>query len=389
MQTPGRCMLRIERITLREIRLPLREPFRISSGVVDERRIALLELAEADGAVAWSECVAGEYPNYSSETIDTAWHAITEWVAPRVLGHSFNDPRDVFPALERDFRGHLMAKAAVEMGGWVLAAEKIGTSLANLLGGTRPQIATGISLGIQRSPEGLVDKAREAIALGYRKVKIKITPGADVAYVGAVRSALGPGAPLMADANNAYTLADARHLAQLDAFGLMMIEQPLAFDDLVQHAELQRHLSTPICLDESITSVDRARDMLTLGSGRIVNIKPGRVGGFAASVAIHDLCEKKAIPVWCGGMLESGVGRACNVALASLRNFTKPGDVSPSARYWERDIVKPEWTMSADGMVDVPLDRPGLGVDVDRGRVDDLTVRLKVLTAPRRGEAAA
>lgn len=389
MQTPGRCMLRIERITLREIRLPLREPFRISSGVVDERRIALLELAEADGAVAWSECVAGEYPNYSSETIDTAWHAITEWVAPRVLGRSFNNPRDVFPALERDFRGHLMAKAAVEMGGWVLAAERIGTSLATLLGGTRSQIATGISLGIQRSPEGLVEKAREAIALGYRKVKIKISPGADVAYVAAVRSALGPAAPLMADANNAYTLADADHLAKLDSLALMMIEQPLAFDDLVQHAELQRRLSTPVCLDESITSVDRARDMVTLGSGRVINIKPGRVGGFASSIAIHDFCETKGIPVWCGGMLESGIGRACNVALASLRNFTKPGDVSPSARYWERDIVTPEWTMSHDGMVRVPVDRPGLGVTVDRGRVDDLTVRAKVLTAPQRGEAAA
>jgi o-succinylbenzoate synthase len=382
-------MSRVEQITLREIRLPLREPFRISSGVVDERRIALLELTDADGVTAWSECVAGEYPNYSPETIDTAWHAITEWIAPRVLGRPFNDPREVFPALERDFRGHLMAKAAVEMGVWVLAAERLGTSLANLLGGTRSQIATGISLGIQRSPETLVEKARDAVALGYRKVKIKIEPDADIAYVGAVRAALGPAAPLMADANNAYTLADVDHLARLDALNLMMIEQPFAFDDLVQHAELQRRLTTPICLDESITSVDRARDMVTLKSGRIVNIKPGRVGGFTASLAIHDFCETKGIPVWCGGMLESGIGRACNVALASLRNFTKPGDVSPSARYWERDIVTPEWTMSSDGMVRVPLDRPGLGVAVDSGRVDDLTVRMKTLAAPHRPVAAS
>ena len=382
-------MLRIERITLREIRLPLREPFRISSGVVDQRRIALVELEDADGVTAWSECVAGEHPNYSAETIDTAWHAITEWVAPRVLGRTFDAPRQIFPELERDFRGHLMAKAAVEMGAWVLAAERIGSSLANFLGGTRSEIATGISLGIQRSPEALVEKARAALALGYRKVKIKISPGADVAYVAAVRTALGSAAPLMADANNAYTLADADHLAQLDPLGLMMIEQPLAFDDLVQHAELQRRLSTPICLDESITSVDRARDMVTLGSGRIINIKPGRVGGFTASLDIHDFCETKGMPVWCGGMLESGIGRACNVALASLRNFTKPGDVSPRARYWERDIVTPEWTMTQEGMVRVPFDRPGIGVDVDRGRVDDLTVRTKVLTAPQRGEAAA
>jgi O-succinylbenzoate synthase len=381
-------MLHIEEITLREIRLPLREPFRISSGVVDERRIALLELTDADGVTAWSECVAGEYPNYSPETIDTAWHAISEWVAPRVLGRSFNDAREVFPTVERDFRGHLMAKAAVEMGVWVLAAERLGTSLANLLGGTRSHIATGISLGIQRSPETLVEKARDALALGYRKVKIKIKPEADVAYISAVRTALGPTAPLMADANNAYTLADADHLARLDTLNLMMIEQPFAFDDLVQHAALQRRLTTPICLDESIASVDRARDMVTLGSGRIVNLKPGRVGGFAASLAIHDFCETKDIPVWCGGMLESGVGRACNVALASLRNFTKPGDVSPSARYWERDVVTPEWTMSSDGMVRVPFDRPGLGVDVDVGRIDDLTVRMKTLAVPHRPVAA-
>ena len=305
-----------------------------------------------------------------------------------MLGRPFTEAREIFPVLERDFRGHLMAKAAVEMGAWIVAAERLGASLANLLGGTRSQIATGISLGIQRSPETLVERARQALALGYRKVKIKIQPGADLAYVGAVRAALGPTAPLMADANNAYTIADAEHLARLDPLELMMIEQPFAFDDLVQHAELQRRLTTPICLDESITSVDRARDMAALGSGRIINIKPGRVGGFTASLAIHDFCETKGIPVWCGGMLESGIGRACNVALASLRNFTKPGDVSPSARYWERDIVTPEWTMNADGMVRVPLDRPGLGVDVDTDRVDDLTVRVATLTAPSRAGAA-
>ena len=381
-------MLRIEEITLREIRLPLREPFRISSGVVDERRIALLQLLDADGVTAWSECVAGEYPNYSPETIDTAWHAIVEWIAPRVLGRSFDDPREIFPTLERDFRGHLMAKASVEMGMWLLAAERLGASLANLLGGTRTEIATGISLGIQRSPEALVEKARAALALGYRKVKIKIAPGMDVEYIAAARHAVGGSAPLMADANNAYTLADTDHLTRLDGFDLIMIEQPFAFDDLVQHAQLQRRLRTPICLDESITSLDRARDMVALGSGRIVNIKPGRVGGFAASLAINAFCETKGIPVWCGGMLESGIGRAYNVALASLRNFTKPGDVSPSARYWERDVVTPEWMMSADGMVRVPLQRPGLGVDVDVGRVDDLTVRMKTLAVPHRPVAA-
>ena len=374
-------MIRIEQITLREIRLPLREPFRISSGVLADRRIALVELRDGDGAVGWGECVAFEEPFYSPETIDTAWLAITQWVAPRVLGRAFADPRDVFPALERDFRGHLMAKAAVEMAAWVLAAERAGVPLARLLGGTRAEIETGISLGIQRSPAALVEKARAALALGYRKIKIKIEPGADVEYVAAVREALGPAAPLMADANNAYTLADADHLARLDALDLMMVEQPLAWDDLLQHAELQRRLATPVCLDESITSLDRARDMAALGAGRVINIKPGRVGGLAQSVAIHDFCASRGIPVWCGGMLESGVGRAANVALASLPNFTKPGDLSPSARYWERDVVTPEWTMRDDGTVRVPLDRPGLGVDVDAGRVDDLTVRHAVLRA--------
>lgn len=371
-------MTPLAQLTLREIRLPLREPFRISSGTVSERRITLLELRDADGVVAWSECVAPEEANYREEAIDTAWIAISQWVAPRVLGATFAHPGDVYAHLERDFRGNWMAKAAVEMGMWVLEATRRALPLATLLGGTRREIATGISLGIQSSPDVLVEKASAAVAEGYRKVKIKIAPGRDVAYVRAVREALGPDAPLMADANNAYQLADAEVLAQLDALDLMMIEQPLAWDDIVQHATLQQRLRTPLCLDESITSVDRARDMVTLGAGRIINIKPGRVGGFASSLAIHDYCVAQQIPVWCGGMLESGVGRACNVALASLPGFTKPGDVSPSARYWAQDIVTPEWTMT-DGMVPVPLDRPGLGVTVDVDRIDDLTVRQVVL----------
>lgn len=375
-------MIHLVEVRLREIRLPLREPFRISSGVVSERRIVLVELVDDDGTTAWSECVAFDKPNYSPDTTDTAWLAISEWIAPRVLGRSFAHPGQVHAVLERDLRGHLMPKAAVEMGIWALAAEQARLPLARVLGGTRTDVATGISLGIQPSPGALVKKAREAFALGYRKLKIKIEPGADVQFVAAVREEFGLGAPLMADANNAYTLYDLERLKELDGLGLMMIEQPLAWDDLLQHAELQRHLTTPICLDESITSLDRAQDMVTLQAGRIINIKPGRVGGFAASLAIHDLCAANAIPVWCGGMLESGIGRAYNVALASLANFTKPGDISPSARYWARDIVTPEWTMSADGMVRVPLDRPGLGVDVDAGRIDDLTVRAATVRAP-------
>ncbi len=373
----------IERIRLREIRLPLKEPFRISSGLTTERRICLLELAEKGGAVGWSECVAGELPNYSAETIDTAWRAIREWVAPRILGRAFDGPDAIHAVLAEDFRGHLMAKAAVEMGCWDVAARLAGVPLARLLGGTRERIEVGISIGIQADPAALVQRAKAALAEGYRKIKMKVRPGADVEYVRAVRKALGPPleAPLMADANSAYTLADADHLAELDAFGLLMIEQPLGQDDLVQHAKLQRRLATPICLDECITGVDRAADMIELGSGRIVNIKPGRVGGFAAARAIHDLCRDHGIPVWCGGMLESGVGRAHNVALASLPNFTIPGDLSPSARYWARDVVEPEWTMDRDGTVRVPLDGPGIGVEVDAERVAALTVRHEELVA--------
>ena len=370
---------RIERIELREVRLALREPFRISSGVQTERRIMLLQLFDASGADVWAECVAGEEPNYSEETIDTAWHAIRQWIAPRVLHRSFAHPAEVSVALVPGIRGHNMAKAAVEMGSWGLAAVLADIPLARLIGGTRDRVDTGISIGIQSSPAALVERAQSAVASGYRKVKLKIKPGADVEFVRAVRNALGPGISLMVDANSAYTLADAPLLAQLDELDLIMIEQPLAHDDLVRHAELQKMLKTPLCLDESITSVERAEDMITLGSGRIINIKPGRVGGCSASLAIHDLCMARGIPVWCGGMLESGIGRAYNVALASLRNFTLPGDLSPSARYWERDLVDPEWTMDANGQVRVPLARGGIGVTPDLSRIDELTVRREVL----------
>src|SRR5688572_10798520 len=346
-------MIELRRITLREIRLSLKEPFRISSGVVTERRIALLELEDASGAVGWSECVAGETPNYSPETIDTAWLAIREWAAPRVLRKRFAHPREVYPALQADFRGHEMAKAAVEMGCWELAARIQGSSLSKLLGGTRERVPVGVSLGIQSTPAALVERAKAAAQQGYRKIKLKIKPGSDIDFVRAVREAL-PDSDLMADANNAYTIEHADHLTQLDAFNLTMIEQPLEREDLVRHAALQKRLRTPLCLDESITSPARAEDMITLGSGRIINIKPGRVGGFTSSIAIHDIAQRNGIPVWCGGMLESGIGRGHNVALASLPNFSMPGDLSPSSRYWARDIVTPEWTMSDDGMVTVP-----------------------------------
>ena len=374
-------MLQINKIILREIRLTLVEPFQISSGTSSERRIFILDFWNPDGIIGWSECVAGGNPNYSPETIDTCWLAIEKWLAPRVLGKGFTEPEEIFPALDEDIRGHNMAKAAIEMGAWELAARIKQIPLARLIGGTRDKIATGISLGIQESPAVLVEKARLCLGQGYRKIKMKIKPGKDIEYVAAARDALGPDAPLMADANNAYSLDDIDHLRQLDQFGLMMIEQPLAWDDVVKHATLQKKLKTPICLDESITGLDKAGDMAALGSGQIINIKPGRVGGFAQSIAIHDFCQGHSIPVWCGGMLESGIGRAHNVALASLPNFVLPGDVSPSRRYWQRDIVIPEWTMDNTGMVKVPLDKPGMGVEVDVDWIENLTVREETLTA--------
>jgi O-succinylbenzoate synthase len=376
-------MLHIDRIALREIRLSLKEPFRISSGIVHERRIALLELTDRDGASVFSECVAFQLPNYSSETIDTAWLALREWLAPRVLGRELEGPAAVHAILDENIKGHNMAKAALEMGCWGLAAESAQVPLSKLLGGTRDRVPTGISIGIQKEPAALAARAEAAVAAGYRKIKVKIRPGQDVDYVRAVRTALGGSIGVMADANSAYTLADAEQLGRLDAFDLIMLEQPLGDDDLVRHATLQRRMTTPICLDESITSVDRAEDMIALRSGRIVNIKPGRVGGLSASKAIHDVCKSAGIPVWCGGMLESGIGRAYNVALASLPNFSLPGDLSPSSRYWHRDVVTPEWTMDDEGMVAVPRDVPGLGVALDREFLDELTVRSEVLRPER------
>jgi len=380
---PTGAGLRIDRIIMREIRLDLREPFRISSGLMSARRIALLELYDETGARAWSECVAFQLPIYTPETIDTAWSAIREWLAPRILGRQFAGLEEVHDVLGKNVRGHNMAKAAVEMGCWGLAAVLQKTSLSKLLGGTRDRVPTGISLGIQPEPALLVQRAQAAVAAGYRKIKVKIQPGQDIEYVRAVRNALGDTIDIMADANSAYTLRDIEHLARLDEFELIMLEQPLGDDDLLRHAALQQRMTTPICLDESITSVDRAEDMIALRSGRIINIKPGRVGGLSVSKAIHDVAQRAEMPVWCGGMLESGIGRAYNVALASLPNFSLPGDLSPSARYWAQDIVTPAWTMDEDGMVHVPLNRSGLGVTVDEDLIEALAVRREELRPSR------
>jgi O-succinylbenzoate synthase len=358
-------VITMARLVLREIALSLREPFRTSSGVTHHRRILLVEAADDDGVEGWGECVAEETPSYSAETVDTARQAITAWVAPVVLGQAFEGPEELSAALDRAFRGHPMAKAAVEMATWDLAARRAGLPLARLLGGTRERVEVGISLGIQGSPAALAKRAAAAVAEGYRRVKVKVAPGEDLAFAAAAREAVGEAFPLSLDANAAYSLEDLPALRALDGLHPAMIEQPLAADDLSGHARLQATLAAPICLDESVTSAARAADAVAFGAARIINIKPGRVGGHSAARAIHRLAQGNGVPVWCGGMLESGIGRAHNVALASLPGFTLPGDLSPSRRYWERDVVHPPWVME-DGCLAVPLARPGIGVDIDR-----------------------
>lgn len=388
-------MIHLARIDIREILLPLVEPFETSAGVVTDRRILLLHITDASGVAAWSECVAESLPTYSPETVDTCWLALQEWIVPAVLGRQFSTPRDLNAALGVSVRGHRMARASVEMGAWAIDAMHRSASLASLLFSEstcdrlhdalpKSLVATGIAFGMHANPDKLAELAVAAVSQGYRRIKLKVAPGQDVEYARAVRSAVGGAVNLSIDANGSYSMENTDHLAALDildTLGLTMIEQPLGVDDLVAHSELQRRLNTPVCLDESVPGSEAAATMIALGSARMLNLKPGRVGGFVESLAIHDRCARAGIPVWCGGMLESGIGRAYNVALASLPNFSEPGDLSPSSRYWARDVVTPPWTMSDEGFVTVPLDRPGIGVDVDVDIVDNLTVRRATFNA--------
>jgi o-succinylbenzoate synthase len=362
-------MIRIDRLTLRLVRLPLVAFFETSFGRVYDKTFILVSL-EGGGAQGLGECVADVDPYYSAETNVTAWHVIKNFIAPLALGRAFEHPRDVFPALAR-VRGHNMAKAAVEMAAWDLAARSANAPLSQLLGGTRREIASGVSIGIQDSLDDLLANVQTELAAGYRRIKIKIKPGWDVAAVEKIRTGAGA-VPLMVDANAAYTLADAAHLAALDRFDLMMIEQPLEYDDVRDHATLQRAIRTPICLDESIHSVRAAEEAIALEACRIVNIKPGRLGGHAEAIRVHNVCAAHGIPVWHGGMLESGIGRAHNVHLASLPNFTLPGDIAASRRYFAPDLIEPGIEVSRDGTVAVPTG-PGIGVAVDWDRVKAAT----------------
>ncbi len=362
--------MRIERAVLREVSLELKKPFRTSHGPVRRRRVLLLTL-QGEGLEGWSECVAGVDPSYTAETVDTAWHVLTDFVLPRVVGHSVHRPEEVLRPVEW-VRGHPMALAALEMAAWDLDARCAGVSLAAKLGGERTEVPVGISLGLSTSRAELLEAVGSALDEGYERVKLKIERGREHDILSAVRDRF-PKATLWADANGAYTLADTGRLRALDALALGLLEQPLAHDDFLDHARLQKELETPVCLDESIRSARDTALALELGSCRVVNLKPGRVGGHAESRRIHDLLRGSGTPLWCGGMLETGIGRAHNLALASLPGFSLPGDISASGRYWERDIVSPEHEVRS-GTMCVPAG-PGIGVAVDLERIEALTSR--------------
>ncbi len=367
--------IQVKKIELVEIKMQLQEPFQISSGTQYDRRILLLKFEDQSGHTAWSECCAGNTPIYSPETTDTARLILENFIIPDILNVPFNHPSEVFAYINKTYKGHLMAKAAVEMGCWLIAAQIEGQSLASYIGGKHQRLKSGISIGIQDSPEKLVEKVNGYLDEGYHKIKMKIKPGYDLAYVDAVRKHCGNGFDLMVDANNAYTLDDIAVLKKLDQYDLIMIEQPLYWDDVFEHRDVQKQLKTPVCLDESIVTLKRAQEMIAHKSGRIINIKPGRLGGLRESIAVHDFCQENQIPVWCGGMLETGIGRAYNVALASLPNFTLPGDLSNSKRYWVQDVVSPEWQMDSEGYFQVPFDQPGLGVTVNEAYIDSIAIK--------------
>jgi O-succinylbenzoate synthase len=366
----------ISSVELREIRLPLIHFFETSFGRTTERRIVLARVVDADGVEGWGECTAGEGPFYSDEWTEGAWSTLKEFLAPMVVGQELKSAADSW-LLMKPVRGHRMAKATIETACWDLEAKRAGVPLWRHLGGVQDEIPCGVSIGIQDSPGELIEKIEKELASGYQRIKIKIKPGWDLNIVEQVRKRF-PDIRLMGDANSAYSLADTALFQELDRFNLMMIEQPLAHNDIFDHAKLQQEIKTPICLDESIHSVEDAAHAIQLGSGRIVNVKLGRVGGHAEAQRVEKVCRENSIPVWCGGMLESGIGRAHNIAMATLAGFTLPSDISASARYWEEDIIGPAVTVSASGTILAPQ-KAGIGYDVKMERIEELTVRKEVI----------
>ena len=366
----------INSVELREIRLPLIHFFETSFGRTTERRILLVRAVDKDGGEGWGECTAGEGPFYSDEWTETAWHTINEFLAPMIVGKEIDTASETWKLMSA-VRGHRMAKAAIETACWDLEAKNLGVPLWKHLGGTRAEISCGVSIGIQETPEALIEKIETELAAGYQRIKIKIKPGWDIKIIAQVRDKF-PDIRLMADANSAYTLGDVALFRELEQFDLMMVEQPLAHDDIFNHAELQKQIKTPVCLDESIHSSEDATHAIALQAGRIINLKLGRVGGHAQANEVERVCRENGIPVWCGGMLESGIGRAHNIAMSTLAGFTLPGDVSASSRYWTEDIIDPPVTVSSTGTITAP-DKPGIGFEVNVSRVDRLTVRKELI----------
>ncbi len=367
--------MKVEAITLREIHLPLVDFFETSFGRIFSRRIPLVTV-ECEGVSGWGECVAGENPFFSSEWAESAWPTLKHFLAPALLGRNLTSARECVPLMAR-VRGHRMAKAAVENALWDAEAKQKQQPLWKLLGGTRREIQCGVSIGIQDSVEQLLDKVHTELAAGYRRIKVKVKPGWDVNVLQRIRSRW-PDIQLSCDANSAYTLDEVEHLRKFDQFNLLMIEQPLWDDDIYYHARLQRELRTAICLDESIHHARDATAAVETGACRIVNIKVGRVGGFTEAKKVHDVCQANKVPVWCGGMLESGIGRAHNIALSTLENFRLPGDVSASKRYWKEDIIEPEVEVTQQGTI-VIREEPGTGYRVRENLIEKLTTRKETI----------
>ncbi|MGM9927414.1 MAG: o-succinylbenzoate synthase [Bacillus sp. (in: firmicutes)] len=361
--------MKITEVILREMEMDLLTPFTTSFGTYTKKEFILVEVKNSDGLSGWAESVASAAPWYSEETVKTNWTMLEDFLIPMVVGRDFSHPDEV-NALFAPLRKNNMAKSALEGAIWDLYAKENKQTLSACLGGNAKQIEVGISIGIQQNVPDLLEKIEKSLQIGYKRIKMKIQPGWDVDVIEAVRKEY-PHIPLMADANSAYRLSDVELLRQLDAFDLMMIEQPLSSDDIIDHATLQSQLQTPICLDESIHSSEDARKAIDIGACKIINIKIGRVGGLSEAKQIHDVCEVRNIPVWCGGMLESGVGRAHNIALTTLANFTLPGDTAASSNYWAKDIIEPEVVVN-DGLITVPT-AYGIGFDINRAMVDEYT----------------
>lgn len=354
--------MKISQVTLYHVRMALQSPFETSFGRSIGRDCILAEVRSGD-YVGFGECVADQIPGYSYETVHTAWHILRDYLIPEILHKSIEDPSDL-SSLSAKISGHPMAKAGLEMAIWDLFGKEKGLSLHQLIGGVRKKVQVGVSVGIQESSNDLVKVVRRYIDKGYKRIKLKIKPEKDMQYTQAVRNAF-PEVSLQVDANSAYSLDSVKSLYPMDSLDLLLIEQPLAEDDLWDHRQLQRQMKTPICLDESIRSRRHARQAIDMNACKIINIKPGRVGGLTEAIKIHDYCLSKNIPVWCGGMLETGVGRSSNLALASLPGFTMPGDISASDRYYEKDITKERFNLNSDSTINVP-EGVGLGVEIDQ-----------------------